>query len=94
MSSGRVQQGFFAGILKLSTTPSDFSTLDSNSPNKTILNEIENINIINQSYQKAVVIHNILLNNNDLSNSEKFDFCNIGRYFMKQYLKEVIKKLE
>ncbi len=94
MSSGKVQQSCFVDVPKITIPHSYFSILDSNFPNKTIVNEIENITILNVSYQKAVEIHQILLNNNNLSNSEKLDFCNVGRYFMKQYLKDVIKKLE
>ncbi|MFW9948775.1 MAG: hypothetical protein ACFFKA_01450 [Candidatus Thorarchaeota archaeon] len=46
--------------------------------------------ILNQSYQKAFEIHQILQNNNELSNDQKLEICRLGRYFMKQYLKDII----
>ncbi|MFX1379191.1 MAG: hypothetical protein ACFFA4_08850 [Promethearchaeota archaeon] len=38
-------------------------------------------------------IHAILSNCTEFSNSEKLDFCNNQRYFMKLYLKELLIKL-
>ena len=38
-------------------------------------------------------IHSILSNCPDLTNTQKLDFCNNQRYFMKLYLKEIIKKI-
>jgi hypothetical protein len=35
-------------------------------------------------------IHSILSNCQDLTNTQKLDFCNNQRYFMKLYLKEVV----
>ena len=38
-------------------------------------------------------LHTILSNCSEFSNSQKLDFCNNQRYFMKLYLKELLKKL-
>ena len=38
-------------------------------------------------------IHSILSNCSDLTNSQKLDFCNNQRYFMKLYLKKILTKL-
>jgi len=38
-------------------------------------------------------LHTILSNCSEFSNSQKLDFCNNQRYFMKLYLKELLTKL-
>lgn len=38
-------------------------------------------------------IHSILSNCHDLTNTQKLDFCNNQRYFMKLYLKEMVIKI-
>lgn len=38
-------------------------------------------------------IHIILKNREDLSNSEKLNYCNSERYYMKQYLKHIMIKV-
>ncbi|MFX1568414.1 MAG: hypothetical protein ACFFCV_08605 [Promethearchaeota archaeon] len=38
-------------------------------------------------------IHSILSNCPDLTNTQKLDFCNNQRYFMKLYLKEILIKI-
>ncbi len=38
-------------------------------------------------------IHTILSNCQDLTNTQKLDFCNNQRYFMKLYLKELLLKI-
>ena len=38
-------------------------------------------------------IHSILSNCQDLTNTQKLDFCNNQRYFMKLYLKEMVIKI-
>ncbi|MFX0004406.1 MAG: hypothetical protein ACFE9C_14415 [Candidatus Hodarchaeota archaeon] len=38
-------------------------------------------------------IHAILLNCSELTNSQKLDFCNNQRYFMKLYLKQLVIKI-
>jgi len=43
-------------------------------------------------YYKALRIHLILLNNKNLSNREKLDYCKKERNYIKQFLKEIIKR--
>ena len=38
-------------------------------------------------------IHSVLSNCPDLANNQKLDFCNNQRYFMKLYLKKLLKKI-
>lgn len=47
---------------------------------------------LTKCYGKIVNIHFFLSNNKELSNSQKLDYCTIERYFMKLYLREVMKK--
>jgi len=51
-------------------------------------------NINNNSLLKAIEIHNFLINNENLTNNQKLDYCQIGRHFMKIFLKEIVKKYE
>ena len=92
MSSGDVSKGFVGEFLSGMIPKSALETKDDDSLNLIVLNEIESITI--PSYKKAVKIHQILQNNKKLSNKQKLDFCSLGRYFMNQYLKEVIRKLK
>ncbi|MFX0042542.1 MAG: hypothetical protein ACFE8L_06490 [Candidatus Hodarchaeota archaeon] len=55
------------------------------------LNE-ELINDIDENFDIIKSLHLILLNCSSLSKEQKFDFCNSQRYFMKLYLKEILKK--
>ena len=50
------------------------------------------INKLNKFYGKIVDVHFFLLNNNELTNNQKLDYCSIERYFMKLYLREMMKK--
>ncbi len=50
------------------------------------------VNKLNKFYGKIIDVHFFLLNNNELTNNQKLDYCSIERHFMKLYLKEVIKK--
>ena len=44
-------------------------------------------------FQKILDIHAFLLfNYTELSTDSKLEYCNLERYFMKKYLKEIIKK--
>ena len=52
----------------------------------------EIVNKLNKFYGKIIDVHFFLLNNNELTNNQKLDYCTIERHFMKLYLKEVIKK--
>jgi hypothetical protein len=47
---------------------------------------------LNKFYGKIIDVHFFLLNNKELTNNQKLDYCSIERHFMKLYLKEVIKK--
>jgi hypothetical protein len=47
---------------------------------------------LNKLYGKIIDVHFFLLNNNELTNNQKLDYCSIERHFMKLYLKEIIKK--
>ena len=51
---------------------------------KTIIN--------NKSLIKALEIHEFLLSAENLTNNEKLNYCKIGRYFMKAFLKEIVRK--
>ena len=48
---------------------------------------------LTKCYGKIVNVHTFLLNNEKLTNTQKLDFCKIERYFMKAYLKEMMKKV-
>jgi len=56
------------------------------------LKQQEIINKMNRFYGKIIDIHFFMLNNKELTNNQKLDYCSIERYFMKLYLKEIIKK--
>jgi len=56
------------------------------------LKQQEIVNKLNKFYGKIINVHFFLLNNNELTNNQKLDYCSIERHFMKLYLKEVIKK--
>lgn len=64
--------------------------------NKTEFNNLRYIfNDSNDEYLSiSNDIHTILLNCHDLTNTQKLDFCNNQRYFMKLYLKELLKKIK
>lgn len=61
-------------------TVSNFTNLDFN-------------NKLTKVYGKIINIHFFLSNNKKLTNNQKLDYCTIERYFMKLYLKEMIKKM-
>lgn len=48
---------------------------------------------LTKCYGKIVNVHSYLLNNDELTNTQKLDYCSIERYFMKAYLKEMMKKV-
>ena len=56
------------------------------------LKQQEIVNKLNKFYGKIIDVHFFLLNNKELTNNQKLDYCSIERHFMKLYLKEVIKK--
>lgn len=64
----------------------DLRILSKNSINQEINYELSRF------YIKINEIHLILSNNSNLTNDEKLDYCRIERYFMKLYLKAIVKK--
>jgi len=48
---------------------------------------------LTKCYGKIVNVHSYLLNNEELTNAQKLDYCSMERYFMKAYLKEMMKKV-
>jgi hypothetical protein len=70
-------------------------------PRETIFEELDvnnfiNINLDNKltkCYGKIINIHFFLSNNKELTNEQKLDYCSIERYFMKLYLREMMKKM-
>ncbi|MFX0076492.1 MAG: hypothetical protein ACFE96_13705 [Candidatus Hermodarchaeota archaeon] len=70
-------------------------------PRESIFEELDihifnNINLdckLTKFYGKIVNIHFFLSKNKELSNSQKLDYCSIERYFMKLYLREMMKKM-
>ena len=50
-------------------------------------------NKLTKVYGKIINIHFFLSNNKELTNNQKLNYCTIERYFMKLYLKEMIKKM-
>ncbi len=57
------------------------------------LKQHEIFNKLNKLYGKIIDVHFFLLNNNELTNNQKLDYCTIERHFMKQYMKQCLKKL-
>ena len=47
---------------------------------------------LNKFYGKIIDVHFFLLNNKELTNNQKLDYCSVERYFMKLYLREMMKK--
>ena len=59
------------------------------------INSFTNTNFDNKlakCYGKIINIHFFLSNNKELTNAQKLDYCTIERYFMKLYLREMMKK--
>jgi hypothetical protein len=48
---------------------------------------------LTKCYGKIVNVHSFLLNNEELTNTQKLDYCSIERYFIKLYLREMMKKV-
>lgn len=65
-----------------------------NEINKSEFNSVRyNINDSSEYLSILNDIHSILSNCPDLTNTQKLDFCTNQRYFMKLYLKEILKKI-
>ncbi len=56
------------------------------------LKQQEIVNKLNKFYGKIIDVHFILLNNKELTNNQKLEYCTIERYFMKLYLREMMEK--
>ena len=59
------------------------------------INSFTNTNFENKLtkfYGKIINIHFFLSNNKELTTTQKLDYCTIERYFMKLYLREMMKK--
>ena len=92
MSSGKADVNFPMEISEKSVTydvPLEpiFEKLDINS-----FKNISFDNKLTKFYSKIINIHFFLSTNKELTNNQKLDYCTIERYFMKLYLREMIKK--
>ena len=93
MSSGKTDFNYPMEILEKAVTydvprESIFEELD--------VNSFTNINLdskLTKVYGKIINIHFFLSNNKELSSNQKLDYCTIERYFMKLYLREMMKKM-
>lgn len=92
MSSGKADTNYAMEILEklesydFSSGPV-FEKLDINSISTTYYDKK-----ITKFYSKIINIHFFLSNNKELTNNQKLDYCTIERYFMKLYLREMMKK--
>ena len=92
LSSGKADINYTMEIIERSEVY-DFSRepvlekLDSNSFTNTNFD-----NKLTKFYGKIINIHFFLSNNKELTNNQKLDYCTIERYFMKLYLREMMKK--
>ncbi|NVM46142.1 MAG: hypothetical protein HWN79_14595 [Candidatus Lokiarchaeota archaeon] len=92
MSSGKADINYNMEILEGSEVydlprESVFEKLD--------INSFTNINFdkkLTKFYGKIINIHFFLSNNKELTNDQKLDYCIIERYFMKLYLRGMMKK--
>ncbi|NVM18043.1 MAG: hypothetical protein HWN80_10020 [Candidatus Lokiarchaeota archaeon] len=92
MSSGKADVNFPMEILEKPVTydvPLEpiFEKLDINS-----FKNISFDNKITKFYGKIINLHFFLSDNKELTNNQKLDYCTIERYFMKLYLREMMKK--
>ena len=92
MSSGKADTNYTMKILEklesydFSRGPI-FEKLDINSISNTYYDKK-----LTKFYGKIINIHFFLSNNKELTNNQKLDYCTIERYFMKLYLREMMKK--
>jgi len=92
LSSGKADTNYTIEILE-KLEPYDFSRgpvfekLDISSISNTYYDKK-----LTKFYTKIINVHFFLSNNKDLTNNQKLDYCTIERYFMKLYLREMMKK--
>ncbi len=92
MSSGKADINYTMEILERSevydfSREQVFEKLDINSISNTYYSKK-----LTKFYGKIINIHFFLSNNKELTNNQKLDYCTIERYFMKLYLREMMKK--
>jgi len=75
------------------TYPSKIKSLGIKDPIESSIN-LQLSNELNKIYIEVFKVHLILLNNSNLTNSQKLEYCRIERYFIKLFLKEVVKKYQ
>ncbi len=93
MSSGKANINYSVETFD-STKPSYLSNLPVFEKKDLIhFKQQEIVNKLNKFYGKIIDVHFFLLNNNELTNNQKLDYCTIERHFMKQYMKQCLKKL-
>jgi hypothetical protein len=109
MSSGKIEQNYFTNIQDGSlfndyVHHSEYFLHEShNSESKTNKKQFYNsIQMKMQDRFKGVIdnhfdiiqkIHYILKNSQDLTQKQKFDYCNNQRFFMKLYLKSISERI-
>jgi len=92
LSSGKADTNYTIEILE-KLEPYDFSRgpvfekLDISSISNTYYDKK-----LTKFYGKIINVHFFLSNNKELTNNQKLDYCTIERYFMKLYLREMMKK--
>ncbi|MFX1500341.1 MAG: hypothetical protein ACFFDH_05170 [Promethearchaeota archaeon] len=107
MSSGKIEGNFFKNVQKSlffdeSALFSDFSLHKSIKFNSKLISkdlekdfffeEERNIGWNAENHFRNIKkIHFILKNSSDLTQKQKFDYCNSQRFYMKQYLKKISK---
>ncbi|MFX0001954.1 MAG: hypothetical protein ACFE9C_10530 [Candidatus Hodarchaeota archaeon] len=88
MSSGKIEQNYYNNVQNSSLFndyvlhSEDFLDESHNSESKTNKKRSYHFDIIQK-------IHFILKNSPDLTQKQKYDYCNNQRFFMKQYLKSI-----
>jgi len=92
VSSGKADINYTMEILERSevynfSREPVFEKLDINSISNTYYDKK-----LTKFYGKIINIHFFLSNNKELTNNQKLDYCTIERYFMKLYLREMMKE--
>ncbi len=68
------------------------SNLKGSNSDKTKESEIEDL--CDENFSMLQKIHSVLLNCSNMSQKQKREFCENERFFMKQYLKKLLKERE